>query len=456
MSEPIAVIGLACTFPGAADVTGFWDNIVAGVDAITPLPPDRCDPEMFAFATNRGGFVDGDALWFEPGRFGVVPRAVEAIDPDQLLALSTAAAALDDAGLGEDNDHGDVDPERIGVILGRGGYLTPGGAQIVQRVRTAQQLLVCLRTLLPDLDESRRVAVKDAFVEQLGALDHEAAVGAMPNLSASLIANRLDLGGPAYLVDAACASSLVAVDAAMGELRGGRCDLVLAGGVHHCDDVMLWAAFAQLGALSASSAIRPFSRHADGILIGEGTGVLALERVADAERLGHRIYAVLRGVGVASDGREASVLSPSVDGQVLALERAYRAAGVDPATIELVEGHGTATPTGDRAPRHVLGSVKSMIGHAMPAAGAAGLIKTVLAVHHGVLPPTLHGDEPHPALADTRFRLLDRAEPWESPAGPRRAGVNAFGFGGINTHVIVEQHGSRRPRCGRSSTPAVC
>ena len=457
--EPVAVVGLACVFPGAADAGEFWRNIAGGVDAIAPLPPERCDPEMFAFATDRGGFVGGEALWFEPGRFGVVPKAVADIDPDQLLALSTAAAALDDAGLAA----GDVDSERIGVVLGRGGYLTPGGAQIVQRVRTAQQLLVCLRTLLPELDEERRVAVKDAFVDQLGALDHEAAVGAMPNLSASLIANRLDLGGPAYLVDAACASSLVAVDAALGELRAGRCDLMLAGGVHHCDDVMLWAAFDQLGALSASSTIRPYSRHADGILIGEGTGVLALERVADAERLGHRVYAVLRGVGMSSDGREASVLSPGVGGQVLALERAYRATGVDPATIELVEGHGTATPTGDKAeletlrrvfgghggagPRHVLGSVKSMIGHAMPAAGAAGLIKTVLAVHHRVLPPTLHGDEPHPALADTRFRLLDRAEPWERPAGqPRRAGVNAFGFGGINSHVIVEEHRPAAPR----------
>ena len=148
----------------------------------------------------------------------------------------------------------------------------------------------------------------------------ESAIGLVPNLAASRIANRLDLGGPAYTIDAACASSLLAVDAAVGELRSGRCDAVLAGGVHHCHDVTLWSVFSQLGALSPSGEIRPFSRHADGILVSEGTGVLVLERVADAERLGHRVYAVLRGTGVSSDGRDASLMSPRVDGQVLALE----------------------------------------------------------------------------------------------------------------------------------------
>ncbi len=199
--------------------------------------------------------------------------------------------------------------------------------------------------------------------------------------------------------------------------------------------------------------------------------MVALERLSSAERNGHRVYAVLRGTGVSSDGRDASLVSPNVDGQVLALERAYRSAGVDPTTIELVEGHGTATPTGDRAeletirrvfgkadrdvPPGVLGSVKSMIGHAMPAAGAAGLIKAVLAVHHGVYPPTLHGDDPHPALADTRFRLLAEAEEWVPRGGGlRRAGVNAFGFGGINGHVIVEEYPQARPHPGpaRAST----
>jgi phosphopantetheinyl transferase (holo-ACP synthase) len=293
-------------------------------------------------------------------------------------------------------------------------------------------------------------------------------IGLVPNLVASRIANRLDLGGPAYTVDAACASSLVAVDHAVRELRGGRCDLVIAGGVHHCHDVTFWSVFSQLGALSPSGRIRPFSRSADGLLIGEGTGMLALERLEDAERAGHRVYATIRGTGVSSDGRSATLMSPGVDGQIRALHRAYEDAGIE-ADVDLIEAHGTATTVGDEAelttlravfgptdgPPRVVGSVKSMIGHAMPAAGAAGLIKAVLAVHHGVLPPTLHAaEDPHSGLADAGFRVLARAESWDRRSGPRRAGVNAFGFGGINAHVVVEQHESNRGRRSRGAPPA--
>ncbi len=477
----IAVIGLGCIYPGAVDVGTFWRNIESGIDAITSAPTDRIDPRYFAadtrngvdrFACNRGGFVPSEALNFDPGRFGIMPVAVDGAEPDQLLALGTAAAAVDDAG-GLD----DVARDRVGVILGRGGYLTPGLVRLDQRVRTADQLVDTLRDLLPDVADDRLLEVKDAFTAQLGELRPESAIGLVPNLAASRIANRLDLGGPAYTMDAACASSLIAVDAAISELRSGRCDAVLAGGVHHCHDVTLWSVFSQLGALSRSGQIRPFARGADGILVAEGTGVLVLERLADAERLGHRIYATIAGTGVASDGRDATLMSPRVDGQVLALERAYRDAGIDPDSIGLIEGHGTATPAGDRAEletlrrvygksddgvategRAVLGSVKSMIGHAMPAAGAAGLIKAILAVHHGVLPPTLHADEPNPDVAGTRFRLLDRAEPWADGSGRRRAGVNAFGFGGINAHIVIEQHGSDRSRASApsiASTPTV-
>ncbi|MCA9243697.1 MAG: hypothetical protein KDA32_07090 [Phycisphaerales bacterium] len=343
------------------------------------------------------------------------------------------------------------------MILGRGGYLTPGVARLDQRVRTAAQVVTTLSEVVPDLGPDQLAAVADAFVAQLGDDRPDAAIGLVPNLAASRIANRLDLGGPAYTVDAACASALVAVDQAVGELRSGRCDLVLAGGVHHCHDITLWSVFARLGALSPSGRIRPFGRDADGILIGEGTGILVLERLSDAERHGHRPYAVIGGVGLSSDGRDASLMSPRVDGQVLALERAYRASGIDPGLVELVEGHGTATVAGDRAEldtlrrvfgkadpdaahrEGVLGSVKSMIGHAMPAAGAAGLIKAVLAVHHGVLPPTLGVDAPNPALAETRLRTIEVAARWERERG-RLAGVNAFGFGGINAHLLLEEH----------------
>ena len=457
MPGPVAIVGMSVLLPGAPDLATYWRNLAGGVDAITEVPPEKWDGTHYApdeerradrVYCRRGGFVDELAEVDVTG-FGIMPNSVPATEPDQLIALRVAAQAVADAGGPERLP---ADRAKIGVVLGRGGYLTPGLVRLDQRVRTASQLVRTLGELLPDLDPARLDAVRQAFTDQLGPEAPESAIGLVPNLAASRLANRLDLRGPAYTVDAACASSLIAVDHAVRELAGGRCDVVLAGGVHHCHDITFWSVFNQLGALSPSERIRPFHRDADGVLIGEGTGVVVLKRLADAERDGDRVYAVITGTGVASDGRTASLASPDSGGQVRAVRQAWAAAGLDPAaadSIGLLEAHGTATPAGDAAElatleavfgsagSAVLGSVKSMIGHTMPAAGVAGLIKAALAVHHGVLLPTLHCDDPHPALARTRFSTLDAAKPWD--AAVRRAGVNAFGFGGINAHVVLEQ-----------------
>lgn len=462
---------MAVLLPGAPDLDTYWRNLRDGVDAVGEVPAGRWDADYYHPGTasepavadrvyaRRGGFVDGLAQ-VEVTRFGIMPNSVAGTEPDQLIALHVAAAALDDAG-GTDRL---PDRERIGVVLGRGGYLTPGLVRLDQRVRTAGQLVRTLGELLPDLTSGQLEQVREAFTDRLGSDSPESAIGLVPNLAASRVANRLDLRGPAYTVDAACASSLIAVDQAVGELATGRCDLMLAGGVHHCHDITLWSVFSQLRALSPSQRIRPFHRDADGILIGEGTGVVVLKRLADAERDGDRIYAVVRGTGVSSDGRAAGLVNPDPGGQAQAVRQAWRAAGIDPAapgSIGLLEAHGTATPAGDGAElatlaevfgpgdgEAVLGSVKSMIGHIMPAAGIAGLVKAALAVHHATLLPTLHCDDPHPALARTRFRTLEKAAPWETtPDQPvRRAAVNAFGFGGINAHVVLEEPpGERAP-----------
>ena len=469
MTDPtaraVAIVGIGCVFPGAPDARTFWQNVRSGHDAISEVPAARWDPVYFDPAStspdriscNRGGFVDAFAT-FDPTRFGIMPVAVDGAEPDQLLALATAAAALDDAGSPQDR----LAPERIGVVIGRGGYLTPGVARLAQRTTTAQQLVETVRALLPEISADRLEQVRTEFQAQLGPVRPESSIGLVPNLTASRIANRLDFQGPAYTVDAACASSLVAVDQAVDLLSSGRCDLVVAGGVHHCHDLTIWSVFSQLKALSEAGSIRPFDRHADGILIGEGTGLFALKRLADAERDDDRVYAVIRGTGVASDGRATSLMSPRPAGQVLALRQAWERSGLDPALVGLVEAHGTATPAGDGAeleslrevfgtpddgrPTAGLGSVKSMIGHTMPAAGAAGLAKAAFALHHGVLPPTLHVDEPHPGLAGGRFRLVTEAEPWDSPS--RLAAVNAFGFGGINGHVVLEAHGANDRAAG--------
>jgi acyl transferase domain-containing protein/phosphopantetheinyl transferase len=476
--DPVAIVGMAGVFPGAPDVETYWSNIVGRVDSISEMPAGRVDRDFYdpgSWATPaydsvyawRGGFVDDNAT-FDPIRFGVMPVAVGAIEPDQLLALRTAAAAIDDAG-GMDRL---PDRERVGVVLGRGGYIGPGMSRVSQRVRGARQVITILEQLFPGIEPEKLEEVRRAFNEGSGSDQPESAIGVVPNLTASRIANRLDLGGPAYTVDAACASSLLAVDQGIRDLSSGRCDVVLAGGVHHAHDVTLWAVFCQLRALSPSQQIRPFDRRADGLLIGEATGVVVLKRLEDARRAGDRIYAVILGTGVASDGRATSLMAPQSSGQALAVRQAWRAAGLDPTApgaVGMLEAHGTGTPAGDaaelRTMRDVfgddpgagqiaLGSVKSMIGHAMPAAGVAGVIKAAYALHHATLPPTLHCEEPHELLGASRLRLIDEPEPWDS-SGPRRAGVNAFGFGGINAHVLMEEaETAESPRSPRRHRPA--
>ncbi|MFE1557580.1 beta-ketoacyl synthase N-terminal-like domain-containing protein, partial [Streptomyces sp. NPDC058734] len=478
-----AVVGMGAVFPGAGDLAAYRRNVFAGTDCIGEVPPERWDPQVYydpdaasgpaagdRFYCRRGGFVDGLAA-FDPTRFGIMPAAVEGAEPDQLLALRATAEAVADAG-GEERLP--ADRSRIGVVLGRGGFMGVATARLDQRVRTAHQLAQTLRELAPELGERRIAQVRSAFQEALGPERPEASIGLVPSFTAARTANRLDFRGPAYTLDAACASSLLAVDQAVGLLASGRCDAVVAGAVHHCHIATLWSVFTQLRALSPSERIRPFDRAADGTLLSEGTGVVLLKRLADAQRDGDRVYAVVRGTGVAGDGRAASLMSPLVAGQVRALERAWREAGLDPrapGALGLLEAHGTGTPVGDAAELDTLarvfgppgaaagagpgagsigfGSVKSALGHTMQASGMAGLIKAALAVHEGVLPPTLHLEDPHPDLARTRMRPVTAAEPWERGPAPRRAGVNAFGFGGINAHVVLEE----APATGRAAPP---
>jgi acyl transferase domain-containing protein len=471
-----AIVGMGAIFPGAGDAAAFWSNICAGFDAITEVPPGRWDPDVYyrpgqtgddSFYCRRGGFVD-DLADFDPAQFGIMPAAVHGIEPDQLLVLRAAAEAI--AGCGTLPDR-----ERIGVIIGRGGYLTPGVARLEQRVHTAHQLTAILRDLVPDLSQERLDTVRTAFRNRLSPGNAESSIGLVPNFAASRVANRFDLRGPAYTVDAACASSLLALDHAVRELASGRCDAVLAGGVHTCHHPTLWSVFSQLRALSARELIRPFDSRADGTLLSEGAGAVLLKRLDDALAAGDQVYAVIRGIGVASDGRATSMMNPLPDGQELAMRRAWADAGLDPAApdaLGLLEAHGTATPVGDQVELETLrrvfgppgggsagdgsvgiGTVKSMIGHAMPAAGMAGLIKAAFAVYHGVLPPTLNIEEPHPALALSRFVPVTRARPWEDGA-PRRAAVNAFGFGGINAHVILEGPAAGAPRAASAAFPA--
>jgi acyl transferase domain-containing protein len=459
----IAIVGMACLFPGAADLAGYWENILAKVDAVGDPPPGWGDDMVYdpdvdrgdRIYCRRGGFLR-DLTRFDPIEYGVMPIAVDGAEPDHFLALRMAHDALADAGYLDRP----FPRDRTAVILGRGEYFNRGNVTALQHGFIVDQTLRVLRDLHPEYTAGEIDGLRKELRASLPPFNAETAPGLVPNVVCGRIANRLDLMGPNYTVDAACASSLIAVDLGMRELQAGRCDLALVGGVHATTPPIVFMVFCHLNALSRRGEIRPFARDADGTILGEGMGMVVLKRRADAERDGDRIYAVIRGVGVASDGRALGVLAPRVEGEEMALRRAYAAAGVEPRSVGLVEAHGTGTPVGDATeiqaltrvfgaragsyPRCALGSVKSMIGHAMPAAGAAGLVKAALALHHRVLPPTLHAEEPDPRLEleRTPFYLCTQPRPWihGGADGPRRAGVNSFGFGGINAHLILEEH----------------
>jgi phosphopantetheine--protein transferase-like protein len=462
----VAIIGMACTFPGAPDLRTYWQNIIAKVDAIGDPPADweaelfydPTSPENDRIYCKRGGYL-GDLARFDPLKYGVMPNSIDGGDPDQFLALRMTYEALADAGYSQRP----IDGERVEVIIGRGTYINRGFMNLAQHGVVVDQMLAILRQLHPEHSDDELRAIKRELKASLPPFNAEMAPALVPNMMSGRIANRLDFMGPNYTVDAACASSLIAVDQGMQDLLHGRCDLALVGGVHASTPAPILMVFCQLNALSRRGQIRPFDKDADGTLLGEGLGIIALKRRRDAERDGDRIYALIKGIGTASDGRALGLLAPRMEGEELALRRAYEAVGISPRTIELIEAHGTATPVGDvteiqalsrvfgprngEPPWCAVGSVKSMISHLIPAAGVAGLIKSALALYHKVLPPTLNCDEPNPKLEieKTPFYINTETRPWIHGAPtPRRAGVNAFGFGGINAHAVLEEYTGTR------------
>ena len=456
--SPIAVVGVSALFPGSTDGTGFWTDILAGRDLLTDvpethwLPEDHYDPDPRAMDktyAKRGGFlgdVDFDAL-----AWGVPPSIVPATDTSQLLALILAEQVLRDAA-GSDFDT--MDRSRISVILG-----VTSAQELLATMVSRLQKPVWVKSLREHgLAESDVQAVCERIAGHYQPWQESSFPGLLGNVVAGRIANRLDLGGTNCVTDAACASTFSALSMAVNELYLGDSDLVITGGVDTLNDIFMFMCFSKTPALSATGDVRPFSDQADGTMLGEGLGMVALKRLADAERDGDRIYAVLRGVGASSDGRSKSVYAPVSKGQAKAITRAYDFAGFAPRTVELVEAHGTGTKAGDAAEfgglriafgddtelqRTALGTVKSQIGHTKAAAGAAGLFKAVLALHHKVLPPTIKVDRPNPALEieASPFYVNTKARPWIRPADhPRRAGVSSFGFGGSNFHVALEEY----------------
>ncbi len=456
--QPIAVVGAGGIFPGAPDLETYWKNISGGVCSAREVPAGRWalsadeafDPQKGApdkVYSKKACFIDD----FKPDFSGLDLREtfLERLDPVFHLALHAARQAFFDAQPGK------IDRSRTGVIIGNIVLPTDAASALSREL------------LLAPFENASLGKVLTQINSKTDPLNRRAA-----GLPGSLIARALGLSGGAFTLDAACASSLYAIKLAVDALRDGRADAMVTGGVSRPSSLYTQMGFSQLRALSPSGRPSPFDAGADGLVVGEGAGMFVLKRLADAVRDGDKVYGVITGIGLSND-IGGSLLAPNTAGQLYAMRAAYKQAGLAPSQVDLIECHATGTPTGDpveveslktlwgergwSAGQCALGSVKSNVGHLLTAAGSAGLMKVLLAFRNKTLPPTANFTKAGPRikLEDSPFRVPRRAEDWaqRDSRTPRRAAVSAFGFGGINAHVLVEEYAGNFVPAPRKAAP---
>jgi polyketide-type polyunsaturated fatty acid synthase PfaA len=475
--DAIAIIGMGCIFPKSFNLKEYWHLLFNGIDAITDIPDDTHwqlkdyfdqDPATpdHTYCT-RGGFIPNIA--FDPLSYGIPPNNLSATDTSQLLGLEVAKMALADAGY--PISHPYLEEKTVNVVLGVTGtqeLVIPLGARLGHPI---------WKKALEDsgIDPGKKEEIIHRIQAAYVPWQENSFPGLLGNVVAGRIANRMNLSGTNTVSDSACASSLSAIHTAVMELTSHRCDMSITGGVDTLNDIFMHMCFSKTGVLSHSSDIKPFSKDADGTVLGEGIGMLVLKRLEDAKRDNNRIYALIKGMGTSSDGKTSAIYAPEAKGQIKALTQAYDLANIHPSTVELIEAHGTGTRVGDKVEftalkaffdhsnspaankkaalpkktatknKTAIGSVKSMIGHAKAAAGAAGIIKTALALYNKVIPPTLKADIPDPELDinNSDFYLNSLSKPWMTApdkSHPRRSGISAFGFGGSNFHAVLEEY----------------
>ena len=463
----IAIVGAGAVLPDSPNVPTFWENVKSGRYSIAEVARERWDPELYYDSdptapdktySKIGGWVR-EYPW-EPmkWRLAVPPRVVDAMDVAQKWAIACTREALEDYGYPKRP----LDLERTAVILGNA-------------MAGEKHYLTALRVYFPEyaqeLEESNSFAALPEAVrreitrelhERMGKhlppITEDSMPGELANCIAGRIANIYNFHGPNYVVDAACASAMAAISSAVEGLVQNDFDAVITGGIDRNMGASTFVKFCKIGALSPTGT-RPYAEGADGFVMGEGAAIFLLKRLADAERDGDKIYAVLRGMGGSSDGKGKGITAPNPIGQKLAIERAWKNAGLSPATVTYVEGHGTSTRVGDvvevqslvdvlsgfhlPAESVALGSVKSNIGHLKGAAGAAGFLKAALALRDKVLPPSVNCQRRNPDIdfAHSPVRVNTELAPWTIPAeSVRRAGLSAFGFGGTNFHAVLEEY----------------
>jgi acyl transferase domain-containing protein len=467
LENAVAIVGVSAILPDAPDAAAFWRMVTTGHCAITEVDPERWDPALYwdpdpkapeKTYSKIGGWVrewEWDPLGW---RLPIPPKVSDAMDDAQKWGVACTRMALTDYGWPERP----LDLERTAVVIGNA---MSGERQYLTTLHVAFPELARELNKAPHyaaLPEGVRRLIMDElhanFDAWLPAVTADSMPGELANCLAGRIANMFNLRGASFVCDAACASAMAAMDASIEGLVDGSVDAVITGGIDRNMSAATFIKFCAIGALSGTGT-RPFADGADGFVMGEGAALFVLRRLADAERDGDRIYAVVRGIGAASDGKGKGITAPNPIGQRLAIERAWARAGLSPSRCSLVEGHGTSTRVGDVAEvtslgeafvgagvpagSVALGSVKSNIGHLKGAAGAAGMLKATLALHHKVLPPSLGFARPNPNIdwAASPFAVNTELREWEVPNGDTRvAGASAFGFGGTNFHVVLEEH----------------
>jgi acyl transferase domain-containing protein/NAD(P)H-dependent flavin oxidoreductase YrpB (nitropropane dioxygenase family)/NAD(P)-dependent dehydrogenase (short-subunit alcohol dehydrogenase family)/phosphopantetheinyl transferase (holo-ACP synthase)/acyl carrier protein len=464
--EPIAVVGIGLRFPGADSPEAFWDAIVHGRSGVREVPEGRWDHPDFYYDPDPkapdktysriGGFVTD--FVFDPLKYRIPPAVARKMDRTQQFAVACVADALADAGISP----ADLRGKRVGIIIGNsmGGETTDRYAARVGLPRALARLDEALRAA--DLSPSARNSLlgdfRSRYLEDLPEITEDSLPGELANVISGRVANVFNLEGPNFTVDAACASSIAAVMNSVSALRQETIDWAVTGGVDAAMHPSSFVKFCKIGALSPDGS-RPFDESANGFVMGEGAGILVLKCLSDALRDGDRIYGTIVAIGSSSDGRGKGITAPNAAGQERAIKACLDSARISLDSISLIEAHGTSTAVGDKTELMVLdkafrevglspssvgiGSVKSQIGHLKAAAGAAGLIKALLAVHHRTLPPTINVTKANSCVewSDSPIFLVTEPQPWKQRGSvPRRAGVSAFGFGGTNFHAVVQEH----------------
>jgi 3-oxoacyl-(acyl-carrier-protein) synthase/phosphopantetheinyl transferase len=444
----IAIVGMSCFLPGANNINDFWNNLIKGASSITEVPEEKIDSIYFKnnsnkldhIYCNKGGFIP--PITIDPIKIGISAEQAQSLDPIQLLIIQLIYQALEDASIFEKK----ISLKKSSIIIGKENYISSNDLKWIDIVHTSEQLVLAIKNILPSISDQDIEKVKEAFQKDKGAQEKDLKLENTTKSIAGLVSSHFKTEGTAYTIDASEISSLLAVEQSIQELLNNKVEIAIAGGMQFSQNSTYWSAFANSGLLSHKQEIKPFNEEADGILLSEGAGFIVLKKLSKALSDNDRIYAVIKGMGIVSNGNNFS------NGQKTAIQEAWKNAKVKADNIGYIEANGTAIKNNDKIEVEVLselfkndkvliGSVKSNIGHTLSASGMAGIIKTALSLYNKKIPATLHCEKPNNILKNTKLTPVCELTEWNEKEIPLNAGVSTFGIDGMSAHIVLQAHG---------------